>query len=875
MSIVKLDGRLKSRLTVTANHPVRVVSHSAGPYTGSVSLFAERSSAVRAFSDGGNPVFFLDAGLQERYKQLNDAYRVSERDPAAPDDFYTATTKFLDDSENAVGSTPRSEANFREMKVLRFETPFVYDVNYAAYKTIKGLYRYHRKNHASMDLSFRNYNTLNFFTSSNVPDDSCLIYLARGDQFPDGNNPYLPSGPFTIDFYVNPRYTTTGQGEEFAAGTLAFMSSSYAVSLVTGSSRDNNGLPDGYRLMVQLSGSVDVDPSAVDLTVANGSRTSPQDLIFVSSDNSLKRNHWHHVAVRWGGQEFNNYTGSIYIDNSLDTQFVVPSGSISSSIEPNCLFVGARYNGDNAGVNSTDRFFNSANQTRNGVPQVAGYTANPTSFALTNKLNAEFHDLKIFDTFRSTDQIYSSSIGGIGTTAERGLKFYLPPFFTKESPTRQVLVEPFNFKNSATTAYPFEVTQSMGLRSRMINIENYLRDFSTGRYPLPHALTGSVHSLLVPETEMGDIFYRQKEFRARNLLVLPNDNGKFRPAFSLLASGTADFSQESSPESRFRNDFNARDLSKITLRNVIEVSSQARYNEAVTNRDDLFEGDVAHGPVDVFITDDALQLNVNQAAYQAAVRQSQLPLNGIPVPYADRTGDGSLDNPGRAQVADNVNAAGGLFDVFSRGMIPTRVRQVNTAPNAPSGPYLPVPFLLSDFDSHEMCFFNVPNLYYGDGIEQGSVVLRDPSLSGSAGRVSVRLRDNNGALYRADAATPHATWNDVGNVFYGEGVIAVKNPLLPYFGKDGFELDLSGSRDVNVYEINIPCPAGQMDSSSNPTFQELRPSGYPNETAERFTYVTAVNLHDQNLNIVGKAVFSQPIRKRPNDGFLTRIKIDY
>jgi len=598
-----------------------------------------------------------------------------------------------------------------------------------------------------------------------VPNDSCLIYLARADQFDDGLNPYLPAKEFTHDFYINPRYTTLKQGDEFDAGTLMFMSSSYAISLVTGSSRDNNGRPDGYRLMVQLTGSVDVSPSTVDLAATNGSRAFPQDHIFVTSDNSLTRNHWHHVAVRWGGQEYNNYTGSIYIDNVLDTQFVVASASISSSVEPNCLFVGARYEGNNVGVNSTDRFFNSVNQTRNGVPQVLSFTGNPSSFTLTNKLNAEFHDLKIFNTFRSTDQVYSSSINGIGSTTEDGLKFYLPPFFVKESPHRQILVEPFALKNDAVTNYPFEVTQSMGLRSRMISIENYLRDFSTGKYPLPFALTGSTQSTTVLETEMGSIFYNQKEFRARNLLVLPNDNGQFRPAFSLLVSGTDDYTQESSPESRFRNDFNSRDLSKITLRNVIEVSAQARYNSAVSNRDDLFEADFAYSPVDIFITDDTDKLEENATAYESVVRQSQRPLNGLPIPYADRPDAYTADNPGRAYTADNVNAEGVLFDAFSRGMIPTRVKELNTLPNSPSGPYLPVPFLLGEFDSHEMCFFNIPNLYYGDRIEPGSITLKDPSISGSLGRVSITLKDTKGALYRADSVTPHAKWNDVGDVF--------------------------------------------------------------------------------------------------------------
>jgi hypothetical protein len=860
-------------MTVIANHPVRIVSHSNAPYTGSATLFAERSSAIKVFSNQKES-FYDDAGIQNEIKSLNSEYRIAQR-LGLSRNFYNQTLALLDGETKSLNSTPISAANSREMKAFRFETPFVYDVNYAAYKTIKSLYRHYRKSHETMDFSFRNYNTINFFTASDVPENSCLIYLARANQFPDTKNPYLPEGPFTFDFWINPRYTTLNQGEEFSAGTLLFLSSSYAVSLVTGSSRDNMGLPDGYRLVLQLSSSVDVNLNNVDLTIPNGARPHPQDLIFVSSDNSLKKNHWHHVAIRWGVKEYNNYTGSLYIDNTLNTEFVVNSGSISSSIDPNCLIIGARYEGSNTSVNSIDRFFNTANAAKNGVKSIPGYSTNPTNFNFTNKLNAEFHDLKIFNNFRSTRQIFSSSIEGIAALDDPNLKFYLPPFFTKESPRRQVLVEPFNVKVNTTTSYPFEVTQSMGLRTTSINIENYLRDFSTKQYPLPFALTGSVQSTLIPETEISNIFYRLKELKARNLLVLPNDNGNFRPAFSILASGSNSYLQESSPESRFKNDFNVRDLSKITLRDVIEPSSQITYNRQTESRDNLFEADIAYTALDVLITGDESKLNQNQTAYALATRNAQLPLNDSGNPYADRINIFTLDNPGRAAVADNVNIPGSLFDVFSRGLIPTRVKALNTQPNAPSDPYLPIPFLLNEFDSQEMSFFNVPNIYYGDKIEQRSVYLCDTSVTGSGGRVNICLRDENGALYRADCITPHAKWNDVGNVFYNEGLLAVKSPLLPYFGKDTFVLELSGTRDINVFEINIPCPAGQMDSSSNPTYQKLAPSDNPNETDVRFTYITAVNLHDKNLNIVGKAVFSQPIKKRQNDGFLTRIKIDY
>lgn len=868
MSIIRIEDRLLSRLALKVNSPIKFVSHSDGqPITGSASLFSERSSAVKSQGEIGD-IFFDDSSLRVAFETEQGAY-VNAINTDVTGNFASTTSDLL----NEISGRSSSNSNFRSVDIRRFESPFVYDVNFAAARAVKNLYQFYKRESSNYDYSFRNYNTLNFFTSSQVPDNSGLVYLARADQF-GGSNPYLPESAFTLDFYINPRYTTVNQSDEFSAGTVMFMSSSYAVSLVTGSEKDNQGRPSGYRVMLQLSHSVDTGPDNVDLSVANNARSYPEDLIFLSSDNSLLKDHWHHVSLRWGSSEFNNFTGSIYVDNQLDSTFLVPSSSISSSIDPNALFVGIRYEGSNTGASSADRYFNTANAQRNGVPALSGYTSNPTGVSLVNPLNAEVHDLKMFNTFRTTDQIYSSSIAGIASTSEPGLKFYVPPFFTKESPSRQVLVEPFAYKNNTVTRYPFEVTQSMGLRSRLINIENYLRDFSTGNYPLPLSLTGSIQSTSVSETEIENVMYRLPEIRKRNLTILPNDNGKFRPAFSLLLSGNqADYDQVSSPLSRFRNDFGSLDLSKITLRNVIETTEQARYNSYANDIGDLFDADLRNSTRQVFITDDNTELTNNQTAYNASIRDSQRPINTRLLPYEDRID--SLDETSRAFVADNVNIVDTYFQVLSRGFIPTLVKQTNTQPNAGTGPYLSVPFLLGDYDSNELYYFNISNLYYGDSIEKESFVLTDSNLSGSGNAVSLTLKDVDGSLYRSDCKTPVATWNDVGNIFYDEGIVVVKNPLMPQFGKNGYDLQLSGTREINVLEVNIPCPSGQMDSSSNPTYVDLKPNNNANETSRNFTYITNVNLHDENLNIIGKATFSQPIRKRPNDGFLTRIKIDY
>ena len=86
---------------------------------------------------------------------------------------------------------------------------------------------------------------------------------------------------------------------------------------------------------------------------------------------------------------------------------------------------------------------------------------------------------------------------------------------------------------------------------------------------------------------------------------------------------------------------------------------------------------------------------------------------------------------------------------------------------------------------------------------------------------------------------------------------------------------MKGMRPVFVKEINVLAPAGSVNSSSNPNWIPVAPTDNANETADKFVYITHVNLHDDNLNIVGKASLAQPLVKRSDDKFLVRLKMDY
>ena len=154
--------------------------------------------------------------------------------------------------------------------------------------------------------------------------------------------------------------------------------------------------------------------------------------------------------------------------------------------------------------------------------------------------------------------------------------------------------------------------------------------------------------------------------------------------------------------------------------------------------------------------------------------------------------------------------------------------------------------------------------------------MTDSSVTGSGGVLSVTLRDDgHGGLYRADALSKHATWNAVGNIIYEEGIAVVKTPNIPIFGADEWTTSFEGEHNVHVLEVNVPCPKGTVNSSSNPTFKALKPTDYANETASQFSYITSVNLHDESFNIIGRANLAQPIVKRDSDGYLFRLRIDY
>jgi hypothetical protein len=674
-----------------------------------------------------------------------------------------------------------------------------------------------------------------------VPTSSVLLYpnidggdggLVRHEGYVSGT--YVPSGSFSFDFYINPRYTTDSPNGVFKAGTIFHLSSTYALSLITGSSKDVNGRPNGFRLQLQLSHSADIAPSKAK------QGTYPNDLIFLSDDNSLWLNHWHHVVVRWGTRYINNGTGSFNIDQVDRGTFVVPSSTIApreyagAQAPPTVLCLGNFFEGANHGDYEQANFFAADPATRDGLHKLLPHIGinEPLSYSFNHPLNAELHDVAIRRCYMSDDDIAASASRG-PAYLDNTFAFYVPPFFVEQSPYRRfvgdcggILVTPFEEIDGATTT-PFSVALSFGVGGHYINLENFVKDFASNVFPRLHHLTGVAIKTSTNAKTCNEFLYSQPFVLKRNLTILPCDDGLFVPNFQLLASETL---------TRAVDDLNIEELSYVQLNDMVHTGT-------------LLFGAGAF--------DDGNQPDdkINEFANLAIGHTPESPFA----------------------------AAGPTFIGYMRSVV--------SGSDVERGAPLTIYQRTQDGSSNQVTFFDISNLFYGFRIKPKSLQLRDPdlirssifgagmSLTGSStsrGPISIMLADDGrGNVYRADCLTSQSSWNCVGNVYYDEGLIVIKSPHLYFFGNDEYALNFRGEHHVHVMKINALAPNNQLNSSSNPNFVAVAPNGYPNDPESEFVYITGINFHDRDYNVVMKSQLAQPIVKRYGDRILFKVKYDW
>ena len=535
--------------------PLHSFSSSSSGATGSINVFARKSRRERetlATYTGSHD----DASIE----LLTDALTYTKARNTGSS-IYAAVNAYV----SGVERLPVSRKNSVAIDVYRHTPTVQYTAETGLKHAIKNLGSFARPWNANATLSYTNYHCLNFFTASNVSTSSVLLYpsldrdngsVVRGDL--------VPSGAFSIDFRINPRYAPA-RSTHMTAGTLLHLSSCFAVSVVSGSSRDENGVINGYRILLQLSSSATTSPSRVNLA-------SLPSMTFLSADNALKRNVWQRVTIRWGSVQ-SNYSGSIDVDGVASARFVVNASSIaptSSVNQPYVMCVGNYYNGPNSGTSSQAYFFATDVANRDGLETLISATGvdEPISSSFAHPLQAEVHDVCYYERWISDAELEATKTYGFETVPS-GCFLCIPPFFTKESPQRRnvgehggVLLTPFQ-QFDGTTSSPINAELALGVDGHMINLENFTRDFALGRYPRLYRLTASaIASTTTVKT--ADEFLDTQYTRLANLLILPCDDGTYVPSYALLS----DLDQ-----TMFQDELHRSAASQIRLTDLISSAS--------------------------------------------------------------------------------------------------------------------------------------------------------------------------------------------------------------------------------------------------------------------------------------------------------------
>ena len=232
-----------------------------------------------------------------------------------------------------------------------------------------------------------------------------------------------------------------------------------------------------------------------------------------------------------------------------------------------------------------------------------------------------------------------------------------------------------------------------------------------------------------------------------------------------------------------------------------------------------------------------------------------------------------------------------------------------------------------DLESTNCSLVSIPSIMYGESIKKGSVDLRF-YLSGSL-LGSLQDTRQNGELIQYSGTLPTNDGKIGGVVLYNEGIILLTGswslsashtedygsgnaqPSWLYFGSSisssvstpfsSYTLSFKGTERIPSMTAMAKANRGQLNYSTNPSFIKqsgqittpltgthsyvesknnkivnLVSSSYPNHSGsfEKITYISKINIYDEDRNVIAVAKLATPVRKREKDHYLFKLKVD-
>tara|TARA_R100000152_G_C6779821_1_gene211865 strand:- start:2409 stop:3551 length:1143 start_codon:yes stop_codon:yes gene_type:complete len=228
-----------------------------------------------------------------------------------------------------------------------------------------------------------------------------------------------------------------------------------------------------------------------------------------------------------------------------------------------------------------------------------------------------------------------------------------------------------------------------------------------------------------------------------------------------------------------------------------------------------------------------------------------------------------------------------------------------------------------DKSVQELGLLSIPSIFYGSSIKKGSVNLRFFVTGALQGEL--QDKNKNGELIEVSGSNAGKV---AGVVLYNEGFIVLTGswdlssgqhteayhgdtvpPSWIYFGQSisgsitapssSFQLQFKGTQYVPTITMFAHSNKGQHNHSNNPTYivsgsqtaltsstkyveahdreiKNVASSSYVNHSAsfEKQTYISKVGIFDKDKNLIAVAKMATPVRKRENDDFTFKLKLD-
>ncbi len=193
-----------------------------------------------------------------------------------------------------------------------------------------------------------------------------------------------------------------------------------------------------------------------------------------------------------------------------------------------------------------------------------------------------------------------------------------------------------------------------------------------------------------------------------------------------------------------------------------------------------------------------------------------------------------------------------------------------------------------------MLVIDVPSAFYGRQVVPGSVRMTCRAFE-QFGLVRTLVDDTRGGLFLSGSACSSSLetredyagvgWNKVGNVFYGEGLVVIRDPALLDFGRDDGAFNdpsstlgfvFRGDSRIPVKTLMCRVDHGEFNCTTNPTFFVTGSAGerlvrHPSGSIR----VTSVGIYNSNRELVAVARLADPVRIRARDRMNIRIRMDF